>query len=233
MFYITGDTHCPIDMEKLSRRRFDDRNMSWDNDFLIICGDAGFVWQKDSAEDAYWQKWLNKKNFTILFVDGNHENHEILNEMSVEMWNGGKIHKIKENIIHLMRGQVYNINGTTFFTMGGASSHDKKHRIENVSWWPRELPSQQEYQEAINNLTINNWRVDYVITHCAPDTIQKLISDKYKSDELTIFFNNIMNKLTYKKWFFGHYHINKAVTDKMFCLYNNIIELRTNNNSLI
>ena len=69
---------------------------------------------------------LKKRNYTILFIDGNHENFKKLNKYNTEEWNGGKVHKIKDNIIHLTRGQIFNIDGNTFFTMGGGISHKKE-----------------------------------------------------------------------------------------------------------
>ena len=99
-------------------------------------------------------------------------------------------------MIHLMRGQVFEIGGITFFTMGGASSHDiqdgildpaspdfereywfkrrtrQMFRVKGVSWWPEELPSDAEYEEAVKNLDEAGWKVDCVLTHCAPTSIQ-------------------------------------------------------------
>jgi hypothetical protein len=47
-----------------------------------------------------------------------------LNAYPVEEWHGGKVHKIRPSVIHLMRGQVYELQGKKFFTFGGAQSHD-------------------------------------------------------------------------------------------------------------
>ena len=68
--------------------------------------------------------WLAQKDFTLLFVDGNHENYDLLAEFPVQMWHGGKVQMIRENVIHLMRGQMFNLQGRRFFTFGGARSHD-------------------------------------------------------------------------------------------------------------
>ena len=68
--------------------------------------------------------WLDCKSFTTLFVDGNHENFDRLYEYPVEEWHGGKVHKIRPSVIHLMRGQIFEIEGKSIFTFGGASSHD-------------------------------------------------------------------------------------------------------------
>ena len=92
------------------------------DDYIIVCGDFGF-WS-DTPEEEYWLDWLEKKPFTILWVDGNHENFTRLNELPVHEWHGGKVHFIRPHVIHLMRGQLHNIEGNTFFTMGGAQSHD-------------------------------------------------------------------------------------------------------------
>lgn len=90
MIYITGDTHCPIDMAKLNMENFPaQRNLTKD-DYLIICGDAGIVWNPDSGEDKWWQKWLDERNYTTLFIDGNHENHQALQEYPVGCGTAGK-----------------------------------------------------------------------------------------------------------------------------------------------
>lgn len=102
----------------------------------------------------------------------NHENHDALDAYPVEFWNGGKVHKISDSIIHLMRGQVFTIEGKKFFTMGGAESHDKIYRKEGISWWPREMPSNDEYEEGLANLDKVNNQVDYILSHCAPDQLQ-------------------------------------------------------------
>ena len=78
MIYITGDTHIPVDIKKLNAKKFPEQRELSENDYVIICGDFGGVWE-NSPSDLYWLKWLNTRNFTTLFVDGNHENFELLN----------------------------------------------------------------------------------------------------------------------------------------------------------
>lgn len=211
MIYITGDTHGTIDWEKLNTRRFTEQKfMNPDNDSVIIVGDFGGVW--DGAEyDAYIQKAYNQRNFTTLFIDGNHENHDLLDKYPVEEWHGGKVHKISDRIIHLMRGQVFTIDGITFFAMGGAESTDKRIRKEGESWWARELPSEEEYEEALENLRRVNFEVDVVLTHCAPEGyIEKNmdgIVDR-SENELTDFLDALITDhgLKFRRWYFGHYH---------------------------
>lgn len=82
------------------------------------------------------------------------------------------MHRISDSILHLMRGQIFNIQGKTFFTMGGAESRDKKLRVEGKNIWQQELPNDEEYAEALANLEKCGYKVDYVITHCAPTDIE-------------------------------------------------------------
>ena len=211
MIWITGDTHIPIDIHKLSTDNFPEQKQMTKDDYVIICGDFGGVWDH-SAEETYWLKWLNSKPFTTLFVDGNHENFDMLKEhYPVGYYQGGKVQRIMSSIYHLMRGQVFDIDGVKIFTMGGASSHDRECRVEGKSWWTEELPSDDEYEEAFKNLGENNWKVDLVITHCAPDSIQRELANWYEHDKLTNFFEVIRQDLTFKKWYFGHYHMDRQI----------------------
>jgi hypothetical protein len=226
MFYITGDTHIPIDIQKLSPDNFPLQKQLDRNDYLIICGDFGGVWDNSEIRTGYLQ-WLNSCKFTTLFVDGNHENFDALYSMPVDPWHGGKVHYIRDNIIHLMRGQVYEIDGRTFFSMGGGNSVDKAFRTEHMSWWPQEMPSRDEYNTATVNLQKYNNKVDYIITHTAPISVinQYQLTNHYEQ-ELTDFFERIVNHVKFEKWFFGHFHQDIILNEKFHLLYNKIYDLQ-------
>ena len=51
-------------------------------------------------------------------------NFDRLYQYPVEDWHSGKVHKIRESVLHLMRGQVFEIEEKKIFSFGGASSHD-------------------------------------------------------------------------------------------------------------
>ena len=106
--------------------------------------------------------------FTVLFLDGNYENSDLLNTYPEGEWRGGKVHIIKPDILHLMRGQVFELEGNIIFTFGGATSIDKYMRQEGVSWWKEEMPSFAELDEGIANLKRYNNKVDYIITSPIP-----------------------------------------------------------------
>lgn len=74
---------------------------------MIICGDFGGVWD-GRWHDKRCMDDLNASSFTTLFIDGNHENFDLLDRMPVESWNGGKI-RVGDSAIHLMRGQVFTL----------------------------------------------------------------------------------------------------------------------------
>ena len=124
MIYITGDCHG--NFERFNTSIFPEQNEMTKEDYVIICGDFGGVWHKgaESNEETMVLDWLDSRPFTTLFVCGNHENFDRLYQYPVENWHGGKVHKIRESVIHLMRGQVFKIAEKKIFSFGGASSHD-------------------------------------------------------------------------------------------------------------
>ena len=156
---------------------------------------------------------------------------ERLNNYPVNEWHGGKIHMVEDSVYHLMRGQVFDINGKKFFTLGGAYSHDKQWRTEGLSWWAEEVPSQEERNEALVNLDTNDWKVDYVVTHDAPVSIAKrLIEHKWDrdTDEYEEWLQNeIADKLDFKHWYFGHHHTDCGIGNngKYQALYYDIVKI--------
>lgn len=224
MIYVTGDIHGNIDISKLNNTQLDGKG-STKKDYLIIAGDFGLVWQKDSKQDKYWQKWLSDKPYTTLFVDGNHENHELLSEYPIEKWKGGKVHRINDSILHLMRGQVYEIAGKRIFTFGGARSSDKQFRVEGRSWWANEQADEDEKHEAFINLERYDNKVDYVITHTCPTSILKEFDADYRKDSTSDFLDKVKDKIIFKNWYFGHFHVDMQIDSKFTLLYNQIIEI--------
>lgn len=236
---LVGDTHADI-------RRFSSDNFPFNDftkdDYVIILGDFGLVWDnEESPYETYWLNWLEEKPWTTLFIDGNHENFDRLNSYPIEYWNGGKVQRIRPSIMHLMRGQVFELQGKKFFTFGGASSHDiqdgvlevgdprikewskdrfKLFRVNKVSWWEQELPTKEEMNEGVRNLINNAFNVDYVLTHCAPASITTLIGKGlYENDVLTNYLEQIRGSINFKKWYCGHYHINHSVNPEFTILY--------------
>lgn len=250
VIYITGDTHG--DFTRFSSRKFPDQKQMSRDDIAIICGDFGGIW-KDSPKERYWLDWLNDKPFTTVFVDGNHENHERLRtEFQSQKFCEGQVRQIRSNILYLLRGEVYEIQGKKFFAFGGASSHDirdgiiipsdfkrkcdlnreirqrwidgQMFRVKGVSWWPEEIPSEEEMQHGIETLAAHNNEVDFVISHCLPQEVASIFSmGLYEPDRLTMYFNKLLhNGLKFTRWYCGHYHINRRIMGKFDVLYDDM-----------
>lgn len=210
-FFVTGDTHGNDDIGKLLYTNFSEGKNLTKNDYVIICGDFGLVW--DNSEDELdWRNWLESRPWTTLFVDGNHENYTELAKFPTVNWCGGKVQMISDSVIHLMRGQYYAIDGRTFFTMGGAESTDKEHRRVGISWWAEEVPSYAECENALKVLEEHNYKVDYILTHTAPKEVCELIAIKNKwyyeriNDPTASVLQEIANRTEFKDWYFGHFH---------------------------
>jgi hypothetical protein len=249
--YVTGDIHG--DPSRLSVENFPSQKEmvgGQDENFVIICGDFGLVWDQlcESKRERWWLNWLEQKPFTTLFVDGNHENFDRLyaSEYTIEEWCGGKVQKIRPHVIHLMRGECYNILGKKFFAFGGASSHDirdgvldpiedaqlikewsrcyyKLFRVNHVSWWEQEIASESEMQHGRAVLLKNNNCVDFIISHCAPQDVCYMLSlGGYQSDCMTLYFNELARTVQFERWYCGHYHCDQRVMSKFDVMYNSI-----------
>ena len=95
-----------------------------------------------------------------------------------------------------------------------------------MSWWKEELPSDEEMEEGRRNLLKNGNKVDFVVTHCCSSSTVALLSQGlYKPDMLTDYLEEIRQKVSFKKWFFGHYHDNRNVNAKEILLWEQIIRI--------
>lgn len=220
MIYLTGDTHRGQsgDMIKLNSKKWPEGKKLTKEDYLIILGDFGFVWAQEGSDDQktdlHVQKWLKEKPWTTIVIDGNHENHDMLERLPTTQKFGNEVRVINESIYLLKRGEVYEINGKSFFCMGGAESIDKENRTLGASWWPQEIPSYAEMDRGIESLEKVNWEVDYVLTHTCPEWIgQMYVSQSSKiSSKINCAVGNYLDhlyqdrNLKFKKWYFGHWH---------------------------
>jgi hypothetical protein len=81
MIYLTGDTHG--DLSRLTSANWPKGKSLSKRDYLIILGDFGVLWNpKEDSSSKYWLNWLSKKPWTTLFLDGNHENFDLVDNFS-------------------------------------------------------------------------------------------------------------------------------------------------------
>lgn len=221
MVYITGDIHG--DTERLSKT---DLSMLGNGDTLIICGDFGFVWNDDKKEKQFLNR-LEKRKYTICFIDGTHENFDVLNNLPVVMWKGGRVHKVRNNIFHLMRGQVYEIDNKKFFTMGGGEDPELDLQENDDLSLHKEIPTAQEMLTGVSNIEKYGYKIDYIITHEPPARIRDfLLLSENKTLRVTAlgaYLDELSQQCDYKKWYFGSMHTDKFISESHIALFKNIV----------
>lgn len=225
MIFLTGDTHIPIDISKLNSKNFPQGKTLTRDDYVIALGDFGLYWHKNK-EYKHWRNWLQTRPWTTLWLDGNHENFDWIDNLETEEWHGGIVHK-DGNIIHLMRGQVFDIDGLTFFTFGGAESVDVRYRTAHVSWWPQESPNAGDIRKGVNNLARVGNKVDYVLSHTCPFNVIDEMFDRVWPTQHTTekMLQELADTVDFKAWYFGHWH-HDIIGGKYNCLYNQIVKLK-------
>ena len=69
--------------------------------------------------------------------------------------------------------------------------------------------------------------VDYIITHCcATSAIDDFgMRGRFGTDEFTDFLDGLREKCTYKRWYFGHYHMDRDISKRETMLCDAIIPL--------
>ena len=225
MVFITGDTHG--DPERLSKSALKELAPS---DTLIVCGDFGFVWDNSKAEQKIL-KSFSKRKYNICFIDGTHENFEILNGYPVTAWKGGKVHRISDNIFHLMRGQIFTIDGLKIFTMGGGESPDLDYRIEEKTWLKEETPSKAELLEAANNLENVNCKIDVILTHEPSGIIKDFLklgdNEPIHVTSLNAYFDELSKCAEFDRWFFGSLHLDKYISNSYIGVHKALVNAHT------
>ena len=218
--FITGDTHRDIDINKLTTKRWPEQKSLTKDDILFITGDFGLPWSENESNiDKYWLKWHNNKNYTTVFIDGNHENFNSYKNYPIVDFYRAKCHKIRDSIYHVIRGEIMHINNKQILFMGGAESTDKIYRKPNISWWKEEIPTDAEFQKFHSQIDKNP---DIIITHDAPSSIVKEFQ--------RALFSIHMNNQNEPYWFFGHYHIDEIFNNNFYAVFNNIYEIKINKN---
>lgn len=224
MIYITGDMHGDISCFKNPKL-----SKLGEKDILIVCGDFGFIWDPDDPKEQKNMQWLKKRKYTICFVDGAHENFDILNSYTPYRWKGGNAHKIADNIYHLMRGEVFTFEGKTFFVMGGGESEDASMRDKGTTWWEEELPNAEELKNGVDNLNDTERNINYILTYEAPTIAKEILKQRTNQNiiitPLNTYLQEIMHNVDYMHWYFGSLHIDLKISKKMTAVFNEIIEI--------
>ena len=215
MIYFIADTHGDIDRLKRLRLK--------KTDFLIICGDFGFIWNGDKKEKQLLKK-IGRRRYPVLFIDGLHENFGLLSQFPVEEWNGGKTRIISGNLRYLMRGQVFDLNGEKVFTLGGGWSDDDDDVLgeENRAL---AVPDLADRDESFQNLEKHGNKVDFVASFEPPSKIAGFLSlSRNMREHAKTIADEVDKRVEFKRWFFGRYHLNKVIPPRYFAVYNKAVK---------
>lgn len=176
------------------------------DDYVILLGNIGY--QNEGTLDK-----LKTFPFKILFLEGLSDNTKELYKMEEIDWMGGKIHKLADNVYHLCRCNLFNINNKYIFVAGGDVTYDKEFLRCGIDFYDEECPSNKELLEASELLNSSDVVVNYVLT-TIPDSKTMLLYDSklYPSDYSNWLFE-VSNKTVYDRWYFGKYN---EVLDKDF-----------------
>lgn len=134
--FITGDTHG--DFRRFRPDIFYEQEHMTKEDLVLVCGDFGGIWYGDPRDDAGLD-WLDSLPYTTAFVLGNHENYDAYKGYPKEEWHGGQIQRIRPSVLHLMRGQVYELNGRKFLPW---AAHPPM--ISRMVFWSRTIQTSRK-----------------------------------------------------------------------------------------
>lgn len=240
--YITGDIHGGTTISKLNSTNFPEGKYLTEKDIVIITGDFGMPWHSSGPnheKEKKVLKWLSDKKWTTLFVDGNHENFDLLSSLPTEKRYGAEVGVVQDRVYHLKRGNVYEIEGRKVLAIGGATSTDKEWRqayleeTGNKIWWEEEILSAEE---EINILRAIKQPINIIISHTAPSRSVLELLTKYPVDKLydrlriedpvAVFLDKVRSFAKFQKWFCGHMHMDYLTIDEavQFC-FDNIFKI--------
>ena len=197
---IVGDVHA--DFPRLNKLM----NRQGYPDVVIQVGDFG--WWPHVHNTTFFggnklfdQYGLRPKDTKIFWCEGNHDNHDDLQERVKE--HGRVPIEVQENVFYCPRGSTIQINNLNYLFMGGAHSIDKIWRVPGLSWWAGENISEKDL------LSLPIQKVDVVISHTAPSYF-KLKTDYHDDDPNRKPLDYVFNMYQPKFWFFGHHHISDS-----------------------
>lgn len=228
--FLTGDTHGEADIAKIDTFAQVAQHLTRD-DVLIVLGDFGLVWGDPPTErERARLDWIEAQPWTTCFIDGNHENFDMLDAMPVTSRYGGRVHEVRPHVLHLMRGETYEIGGHRFFVLGGAHSIDVDWRVPHRSWWPQEVPASEE-RACLADAAQQVGAVDYVLTHCPPTNCYTWYRSRFPGfwgpdDEYNAWLEeHVEGVVSYRQWFYGHLHMDLPLDKPHTVLFNQIYDL--------
>lgn len=230
MFYVTGDKHSNL-YGVIHYAEF--KGITKD-DVIIILGDAGINYYGE--KDKELKEKLSNADITLFCVHGNHEQRpETIETYKEKSMFGGIVFYEEEypNILFAKDGEIYDIEGYKVFVIGGAYSIDKYFRIKNNEpWFKDEQPSKALKENILNRLKTKKPKIDIILSHTCPykyipkEALLKGLNQSLIDHSTEYFLDKIEELVDYKKWYCGHFHIDKEI-DNIEFMYTKIKKLGT------
>ncbi len=215
MIYVTGDLHG--DLKAFKKRKLHKLKKG---DKLIVTGDFGFVFD-DSLEEIKKREWLKKQKCEIIFVDGAHDNHSLIDSYETVEFYSSRAKRIEDNIYCLIRGEVYIIEDKTIFAFGSGLSENYLMKEDPDALFI--LPTMEEMRHGSESLKKYDNEVDFVITHEAPASERIYVHNNERTvNHLHQYLDGVASRVKCKKWYFGHYHADREITRTFTAIYEKV-----------
>lgn len=172
-------------------------------DTIIHLGDFGY---KYGTTDAYtFEKPLHQAlleaEVTLVWVDGNHDNHALLRELPVRA-DGFVQTGARGNIYHAPRGHRWEWTGKKFASLGGAWSPNWQSLVEGKT-----LFSSLEETTWADLERLGNAPLDYLLTHDTPERLAiKGIFGTTKKTVTREILQKAVDATKPSRIFSGHWH---------------------------
>jgi hypothetical protein len=153
-----GDTHGDMHHVLTVARTMSARGV----ELMVVLGDFGFLWPGHNwgIDIDKLSRRLKTTRQTLAFVDGNHEDFDLLYKFPVA---DDGLRWIRPNIVHIPRGyRTVLASGATLAALGGANSVDVGHRVPGRSVWAEESITEADLT------TLGHEVADVLIGHDAP-----------------------------------------------------------------
>ena len=88
----------------------------------------------------------------------------------------------------------------------------------------KRMPKEEAAAIAREELAKYDNQVDCIVTHECSSTVRHFIDmDGEHTNIMTHFFDEITEKVSFKKWFFGCYHMDKVIPPRYYALFEKVL----------
>ncbi len=183
---------------------------------VVVAGDFGFWNSKmlnpHNNDNLYAHQYFSF-DIPVYFVDGNHEDHNRLQQLVEKHGNKNPI-DVGSNCWYIPRACTFDItnhsNGRkkTIVGLGGAYSIDKLMRIAGVTWFEQE---QLRLKDIVGLDTTAP--IDIVVSHTCPEVILPRVAktcnipyNNITERQTERLLDQVFDQISPKHWIFGHWH---------------------------